>query len=194
MVAEPSVRMRTAARTLHGGRATGAMGEGRIVCFPDWETLERMPAEKVKGWLLSKKHIDDAHFLAMVGSQVGHRGPGSRLPHAHEHAQPVEPQQARQAQPDRSLPEPELQELVEARTYEELTQELRDIEEVTAGFRSLVLDTPPPAPGAAAPPHAFHDPGVYRVRLTVADDGSPPLAGQDVVTVTVTQDQAGGAE
>ncbi len=47
---------------------------------------------------------------------------------------------------------------------------------------------------AAAPQHAFHDPGVYQVRLTVTDDGAAPLVGEDAITVTVTQDHAGGAE
>ncbi|MEX0406579.1 PKD domain-containing protein [Aquibium sp. LZ166] len=46
----------------------------------------------------------------------------------------------------------------------------------------------------AAPRHAFHDPGIFRVRLTVTDDGSPALSAETVVTVTVTQDAAGGAQ
>ncbi|APH72233.1 PKD domain-containing protein [Aquibium oceanicum] len=46
----------------------------------------------------------------------------------------------------------------------------------------------------AAPRHAFHDPGIFQVRLAVTDDGAPALSAETVVKVTVAQDSAGGAQ
>ena len=81
MVAEQLVAQASTAMKLHGGRANGAMGGGRVVCFPDWETLERMSADDVKRWLLSKKDQDDAHYLAMIQSEApSHRGAGVHAP------------------------------------------------------------------------------------------------------------------
>jgi PKD repeat protein len=46
----------------------------------------------------------------------------------------------------------------------------------------------------AAPRHAFHDPGVYTVELTVTDDGEPAMTSSDTVTVTVTTVEARGGQ
>ncbi|WP_187971090.1 PKD domain-containing protein [Aquibium microcysteis] len=46
----------------------------------------------------------------------------------------------------------------------------------------------------AAPRHAFHDPGVYTVELTVTDDGEPAMTSSDTITVTVTTAEARGGQ
>ena len=112
MVAEQLVspiRM-PSAMMLHDGDMGRAMAAGGYVfCFPSWDVLENMKPEELKQLVLSKKHQDDKHYLAMISGQdiQTHRGRGAVPPHL-----PEAPQAQAQSE--------------SAMTYEQANQQARE--------------------------------------------------------------------